>query len=58
MKEVLESNVITKYLAGFSTPKEVKEVETWFKKNPNNALFANMINQQVQVMLNQIGKSK
>lgn len=54
MKEILESNVITKYLAGFSTPKEVAELENWLKSNPNNAMVMTFMQGQVQQMVSEL----
>ena len=54
MKEILESNQITKYLAGFSSPKEQKELENWLKKNPNNAMVIAFMQGQVNRMVSQL----
>jgi hypothetical protein len=54
MKEILESNVITKYLAGFSTPKEEKELEVWLQNNPNNAMVIAFMQGQVNKMVSEI----
>lgn len=54
MKEILESNVITKYLAGFTTQKEEKELEKWLQKNPNNAMVMAFMQGQVNQMVSEL----
>jgi anti-sigma factor RsiW len=55
MKEILESNLITKYVAGWSSPKEEKELKQWLKTNPQNALAFAFIKAQVQQIVSQEG---
>lgn len=53
MKEILESNLLTKYAAGWSSPKEEKELKQWLKTNPQNATTFAIIQAQVQRIVSQ-----
>ena len=51
MKEILESNAFTKYLAGYSTTKEKVELEKWLKNHPNNAFMLATMKLKVEQMV-------
>ncbi|MEN9511892.1 MAG: hypothetical protein RLZZ370_1711, partial [Bacteroidota bacterium] len=45
MKEHLQSNIITKHLAGWSTAEEERFIHEWLKKNPHHAATYQAIRQ-------------
>ncbi len=54
MKEHLQSNIITKHLAGWSTAEEERFIHEWLKKNPHHAATYQAIRQHyLRVMAKQ-----
>ena len=54
MKEHLQSNIITKHLAGWSTAEEERFIREWLKNNPHHAATYQAIRQHyLQVMARQ-----
>lgn len=57
MKEQLESNLITKYAAGLMSSEEMKHLEEWLKKNPQYNVTVAIIKQQVDALVNAVGRA-
>lgn len=57
MKEQLESNLITKYAAGLMSSEEMKHLEEWLKKNPQYNVTVSIIKQQVDALVNAVGRA-
>lgn len=45
MKEQLQANLFTKYLAGLCTSEEEAYLKEWLKSNPANQLFLGFVQQ-------------
>jgi hypothetical protein len=53
MKEHLQSNIITKHLAGLATAEEKRFIREWLNKNPQHAVTYQVIRQRfMQVTAN------
>lgn len=47
MKEQLQANLFTKYLAGMCTSEEEAFLKDWLKSNPANQLFLGFVQQNI-----------
>lgn len=47
MKEQLQANLFTKYLAGLCTNEEELFLKNWLKSNPSNQLFLGFVQQNI-----------
>ncbi len=47
MKEQLEANLFTKYLAGMCTSEEENFLKNWLKNNPANQSFLGFVQQSI-----------
>ncbi|MBL7835936.1 MAG: hypothetical protein JNM67_00320 [Bacteroidetes bacterium] len=47
MKEQLQANLFTKYLAGLCTSEEEAFLKEWLKSNPANQLFLGFVQQNI-----------
>ncbi len=47
MKEQLQANLFTKYLAGMCTTEEEQFLKNWLKSNPANQLFLGFVQQNI-----------
>lgn len=47
MKEQLQANLFTKYLAGMCTTEEENFLKEWLKSNPANQLFLGFVQQNI-----------
>jgi len=47
MKEQLQANLFTKYLAGMCTSEEELFLKNWLKSNPSNQLFLGFVQQNI-----------
>lgn len=56
MKEQLESNLITKYVAGLMSREEMRSLEEWLRKNPQYNVTVAIIKQQVDALVNASGR--
>lgn len=51
MKEQLQANLFTKYLAGLCTLEEEAFLKDWLKRNPANQLFLGFVQQNIPQVL-------
>lgn len=51
MKEQIQANLFTKYIAGLCTAEEEVFLKTWLKNNPANQLFLGFVQQNYQQAL-------
>lgn len=54
MKEQLQANLFTKFLAGMCTQEEERFLKSWLKNNPANQLFLGFVQQNIPQLLNHI----
>lgn len=54
VQEQLKANIITKYLGGWCTKEEERELENWLKNNTANRMFFQIISMQYNVALSSI----
>jgi|APGre2960657444_1045066.scaffolds.fasta_scaffold903547_1 hypothetical protein len=47
MKEQLQANLFTKYLAGMCSNEEEKFLKNWLKSNPSNQMFLGFVQQSI-----------
>jgi len=47
MKEQLQANIFTKYLAGMCTSEEELFLKNWLKSNPSNQSFLGFVQQNI-----------
>lgn len=47
MKEDIQANLFTKYIAGLCTSEEETFLKTWLKNNPANQLFLGFVQQNL-----------
>jgi hypothetical protein len=57
MKEQLQANLFTKYIAGLCTEEEEKYLESWLKNNPSNQMFLGIIRQNYGAYLQSTAKA-
>jgi hypothetical protein len=54
MKEQLQANLFTKFLAGMCTNEEEKFLKSWLKNNPANQMFLGFVQQNIPQVLNNL----
>lgn len=51
MKEQIQANLFTKFLAGWCNAEEEAYLKSWLKNNPGNQMFLGFIQQNFQEVL-------